>query len=100
MRNTLSRWRYELAALVVAVACIALHLKTSLTPTIGLTKESSTALVRGIQLLEGPATDLKFRLRWPVAAHPAVVVVAIDERSAQKFGLFPWPRERMARAIE
>ncbi len=70
-------------------------------PAIGLVRAASAdPVVRGIQLAEARASDLKFRMRGAIAPNPAVVVVAVDEKSAQKFGLWPWPRDRMAKAIE
>jgi adenylate cyclase len=94
----LSRRRYELVALAVALFCVFLHLRASSARAIGLT-ESADPLVRGVQLVEARSYDLRFRIRGAVEPHPAVTVVAIDEKSAQKFGLPPWPRHRMATAI-
>ncbi len=95
----LSRRRYELVALAVALVCAVLHLRATSLRAIGLT-EGADPIVRGIQLLEARAYDLRFRVRGPVQPHPAITVVAIDEKSAQKFGLPPWPRHRMATAVE
>ncbi|MBK7864817.1 MAG: adenylate/guanylate cyclase domain-containing protein [Archangiaceae bacterium] len=95
----LSRWRYVLLAVVVALVCCVLHLRVSAARAIGLT-EGSDPIVRALQLAEARSYDLRFRVRGPVAPHPAITVVAIDEKSAQKFGLPPWPRQRMATAIE
>src|SRR4051794_29699105 len=101
MMGLLSRRRYELVAVAVALVCIVLHLRSSTLPAIGMMRTSSAdPLARGIQLIEARATDLKFRVRGPVPTHPSVVVVAVDEKSAQKYGLWPWPRHRMAKAID
>ncbi|MBL8951409.1 MAG: adenylate/guanylate cyclase domain-containing protein [Myxococcaceae bacterium] len=97
--SLLSRRRYELVALAVALVCALLHLRATSVRAIGLT-EGADPIVRSIQLLEARASDLRFRIRGPVEPHPAITVVAIDEKSAQKFGLPPWPRHRMATAIE
>ena len=87
--------------MLVAAACVVLHLRSSLTPSIGLTRDGgASSLIRAIQLGEARATDLKFRFRGPRTPHPDVVVVAVDEKSAQRFGLFPWPRERIAAALQ
>ena len=100
MLGLLARRRYELVAVAVALICIVLHVRVNATRDIGLTRtEGGGALVRAIQLAEDRATDLKFRIRGPVAPDPAVVVVAVDEKSAQKFGLWPWPRYRIAKAM-
>lgn len=101
----LSRRRYELLALAIAFFCAVLHLYVDIQSATGLAVGSSKAsvlstLVRGVQLLEGRATNLKFGLRGPQAPHPDVVVVAIDEKGAQKYGLWPWPREVFAKGIE
>jgi adenylate cyclase len=101
MLGLLSRRRYELVAIAVALVCSFLHLRSSTLPAIGLVRDaSSDPVARGILLIEARATDLKFRMRGPIDPHPAIVVVAIDEKSAQKYGLWPWPRHRMAKAIE
>ncbi|MBX7115281.1 MAG: adenylate/guanylate cyclase domain-containing protein [Myxococcaceae bacterium] len=101
----LSTRRYELLALAIAIVCAALHIYVDSQPTIGLPlgpaqTSAMAALVRGIQQLEGRAMDLKFRFRGKRPPHPDVVVVAIDEKSAQKHGLWPWPRDVFAKGIE
>ncbi len=101
----LSSRRYELLALAIAIVCAALHIYVDSRPTIGLTlgpaqTSAMAAWVRGIQQLEGRAMDLKFRFRGERAPHPDIVVVAIDEKSAQKHGLWPWPRDVFAKGIE
>src|SRR4051812_47556119 len=95
----LSKRRYELLAIAVALICCLLHLRVSTQRAIGLT-QGSDPIVRAIQLAEARSYDLRFRIRGPIDPHPAVTVVAIDEKSAQKFGLPPWPRHHMAAAIE
>jgi len=95
----LSRRRYELVALAVALVCAFLHLRANALPAVGLTGRSDP-LIRGVQLLEARAYDLRFRIRGANEPHPAITVVAVDEKSAQKFGLPPWPRHRMAAAVE
>lgn len=105
MKNFLSRRRYELLALAIALVFSAVHLWADAKPPVGLIagKPRSLALtdavLRGIQALEGRATDFQFRLRGERSPHPDVVVVAIDEKSAQRYGLWPWPRTRIAAAI-
>jgi adenylate cyclase len=101
MLGLLSRRRYELVAIAVAFICILLHLRSSELPAIGLMRTGSAdPLTRSVQLMEARASDLKFRIRGPTAPNPNVVIVAVDEKSAQKFGLWPWPRDRMAKAID
>lgn len=43
-----------------------------------------------------------YRLRWrgPLPAPPSVVIVAIDEKSIQRLGRWPWPRSTMAQVVD
>ena len=102
MHQLLSRWRYELLALGVSLVFAAAHVLVEGQPTVGLLADGAqgSTVVRAVQLLEGRAADLKFRLRGPRPPHPDLVVVAIDERSAQRYGLWPWPRDLFARGLE
>ena len=102
MKTLLSRHRFEALALGLAVLFCALHVWVNKAPVIGtLGQERQTPLlVRAAQIAEGRATDLQFALRGPRPAHPDVVVVAVDEKSAQKYGLWPWPRDLLARGID
>ena len=104
MTKFLSARRYEALALAVSLFCVALHLWSDAQPSIGLiagkaSTSAMSALGRGIHLTEGRVTDLKFRMRGPMVPDPAVLVVEIDEKSAQKYGLWPWPRARLATAL-
>lgn len=49
--------------------------------------------------LEYAALDAKFRAR-EIPFDPKVVVAAIDEKSIEKYGLFPWNRKRIADLID
>ncbi len=102
MKTLLSRLRFEALALGLAVLFCALHVWVDDSPVIGTRSEgkSSLLLVRALQISEGRATNLKFAIRGPRPSSPDVVVVAVDEKSAQRFGLWPWPRELVARAID
>ncbi len=104
MTKFLSARRYEVLALACSLLCVVLHVWSDAQPSIGLiagkaSTSTLSALARGIHLIEGRATDLKFRLRGPSTPDPAVLVVAIDEKSAQKYGLWPWPRAHLAAAL-
>ncbi len=99
MGSLLSRRRYEVLALAIALASASIHVWSFRTPVVGLTEQKVPTPIRAVQLLEGRVTDLKFRLRGERAPHPDVVVVAIDEKSSQKYGLWPWPRSIVARAV-
>ena len=98
MPNPVSRWRYELLALAVALVGSGLHYLTT-SPIVGIDKAKHSAFERAVAQLEGRASDLKFRLRGERPAEPSVMVVAIDEKSAQKYGLWPWPRSILAQAL-
>lgn len=46
------------------------------------------------------ASDLRFRLRGPRAAGPEVVIAAVDEKSIDQLGRWPWPLTIQAHLIE
>ncbi len=95
----LARRRFEVLALMIGLLAVAVHLATAV-PRVGLATTDASFLERLVQLAEGRLTDLKFRFRGPVAPHPDVVVVAIDEKSVRAWGLWPWSRRHMAEAFE
>ncbi|MHB8875612.1 MAG: CHASE2 domain-containing protein, partial [Myxococcaceae bacterium] len=102
MGDLMSRRRYELLAVAIGVVCAGVHYWSDGQPASGLEAPGSPSpgvLLRTIQLIEGRANDMKFRARGVRASHPDVVVVAIDERSTQRFGLWPWSRSHIAEAI-
>ncbi|MFP2906690.1 CHASE2 domain-containing protein [Pyxidicoccus sp. 3LFB2] len=103
MTSFLSRHRFELLALVLAAASCALHVWVERTPVVGLAAGSdkeAPLLVRGIHLLEGKATDLQFLLRGQRTPSDQVLVVEVDEKSAQAHGRWPWPRDVVAKAVD
>lgn len=70
----------------------------------------SIVLVVGIVLLYGigpafleilalKALDLRFLFRGPIQPGPEVVIAAIDEKSVDEIGRWPWPRSRIAEVI-
>lgn len=95
----LARRRFEVLALVVGLLTATIHIATA-SPRVSGSAIAPTVLERAVQLAEGRLTDLKFRLRGNVAPHSNVVVVAIDEKSAQAWGLWPWSRRHLAEAFE
>jgi adenylate cyclase len=102
MTSFLSRHRFELLALALAAASCALHVWVECTPVVGLkagSDEDAPLLVRGIHLLEGKATDLQFLLRGTRDPSDKVLVVEVDEMSAQAHGRWPWPRDTVALAV-
>ncbi|KFE64711.1 CHASE2 domain-containing protein [Hyalangium minutum] len=102
MKNFLSRHRFEVLALGLAVLFGFLHVWVDDAPVIGSRVDDKAAplLIRALQAAEGRITDLQFALRGRRPAHPDVVVVAVDEKSAQRYGLWPWPRDLLARAMD
>ncbi len=102
LSRLLVRFRYELVALAMAAAVGALHvwfeeapLPSGGTGPAGLRE----VLLRGLASAEGKAEDLQFLLRGPVASVPELVVVAIDEKSIQRHGRWPWPRDLLAQGL-
>ncbi|PZR07034.1 MAG: hypothetical protein DI536_28670, partial [Archangium gephyra] len=83
-------------ALLTFVLFAVVHFSTS-APILGLTREGNF-LHRFVQNFEARMSTVFFRLRGEKPAHPDVVVLEIDERGAQKFGLWPW-REALAVAL-
>lgn len=50
---------------------------------------------------EARTYDLRFKsLRGPVAPHPDIAVIAIDDRSIAELGRFPWSRRQYVRLLE
>jgi adenylate cyclase len=93
-----SRRRYELVGLVVAVAVALLHFAVDGRQAGARGGAGSTA-IRAFSALEGRASDLHLWVRGVRAPHPALVVAAVDERSVQRYGRWPWSRELQARAV-
>ncbi|HEX4462147.1 MAG TPA: adenylate/guanylate cyclase domain-containing protein [Polyangia bacterium] len=53
-----------------------------------------------LRMMEGFATDLKFRLRGPRPLAPKIVMVEIDEDAINQLGRWPWHRDAMAVLIQ
>lgn len=98
MRELLSRRRYEVLALLTFAVFGYTHLVTS-EPLMGLGAKGDV-VHRFVQNLDGRVTNTLFRLRGEQPAHPDVVVMEIDERGAQRYGLWPWPRDVLATALD
>jgi adenylate cyclase len=71
-------------ALVVAFALTALYFKS-----FGF-----------FEILEDKTLDLRFSLRGKKAPGPETVIAAIDEKSINKLGRWPWPRSVWARVVD
>jgi len=93
-----SRRRYELVGLAVAGSLALLHLGTDGRQA-GARSGPAMAVVRLLSALEGRVSDLQMRARGVRPPHSDVVVAAIDERSVQRHGRWPWRRELVAEAI-
>jgi len=93
-----SRRRYELVGLAVATAMALLHWATDGRQA-GAGTGPRAAVLRILSALEGRASDLQIWARGTRAPHPDVVVAAIDERSVQRYGRWPWSREVLAHTV-
>ena len=92
------RRRYELVGLGVATAMALLHWASDGRQA-GARTGPIAGVLRVLSALEGRASDLQVWARGVRAPHPDVVVTAIDERSVQRYGRWPWNRELLARAV-
>jgi adenylate cyclase len=52
------------------------------------------------EVLEAKTLDLQFALRGPVSPGPETVIAAIDEKSINRLGRFPWPRSTWGRVVD
>ncbi len=103
LSRLLIRRRYELVALAVAGLVAALHVffEGAPLPSGGSGPAGAReVLLRGLASAEGKAEDLQFLLRGPAAPVPELRVVAIDEKSIQRYGRWPWPRDVLARGLK
>ncbi len=71
-------------ALIVAVVLSALHLMHA----------------QFLEVLEEKTLDMRFSLRGKIAPGPETVIAAIDEKSINKLGRFPWPRSVWGRIVD
>jgi adenylate cyclase len=94
-----SRRRYELVGLAVALLVATVHWAVDGEGQLGRRMGLGTPAVRAISALEGRAADLQVSARGVRRPHPDLVVVAVDERAVQRFGRWPWNRELLARAL-
>lgn len=68
--------------------------------TIGLTLALFVLEPPLLEVIELNWLDLRFRARGPVPPGPAVVIAAIDEKSLEAEGRWPWPRQRIAALVD
>ena len=52
------------------------------------------------EILEQKTLDMRFLARGHVAPGPETVIAAIDEKSINKLGRFPWPRSVWGRVVD
>ena len=55
---------------------------------------------RFFEVLEEKTLDLRFTLRGPIEPGPETVIAAIDEKSINKLGRWPWPRSVWGRVVD
>lgn len=103
MKKFLAKRRFEVLALSISLVCALIHRASDNTPVVDDYTAQQPSLIRsflrGVITLESRATDFQFQLRGEKKPHPDVVVVAIDEKAAQDFGLWPWPRDFTGKAL-
>lgn len=75
-----------------------LHLATS-KPLVGL-QQGGDPVHRIVQSFEARMSTVFFLLRGEIDPQPDVLVLEFDERGAQRYGLWPWPRNEIAKAID
>ena len=56
--------------------------------------------LRPLAALENRLLDLRFQLRGDLPTRDDVVVAAIDEKSIERFGRWPWPRTVLAQLVD
>lgn len=67
-----------------------------------------TIVMAGLMLMEFPflealeerSPDYRFKLRGRLKPPGNIVIVAIDEKSIERFGRWPWTRDIMARLVD
>ncbi len=52
-----------------------------------------------LKAIEFKSYDLRFRMRGHLDAHPDVLVVAIDAKSVDELGRWPWERSKIAKVV-
>jgi adenylate cyclase len=58
------------------------------------------ANVRFFEVLEEKTLDMRFLVRGPIQPGSETVIAAIDEKSINKLGRFPWPRSVWGRVVD
>ena len=68
--------------------------------TIGVVMALFAAGMPVLDAIELSWLDLRFRTRGRIAPSPTVVLAAIDEKSLEAEGRWPWPRSRIAALVD
>ncbi len=53
-----------------------------------------------LEYVEVKTYDLRFRARAPLKPSPAIAIAAVDEKSLEAIGQWPWPRTQMAALVD
>ncbi len=56
--------------------------------------------VKFFDVLEEKTLDMRFTMRGKISPGPETVIAAIDEKSINKLGRFPWPRSVWGRVVD
>ena len=59
----------------------------------------ATGIFPFLDQMELRTIDLRFLLRGPVAPNPGIVLAAVDEKSIDREGKWPWPRTKIAALV-
>jgi adenylate cyclase len=87
-----NRWAFVISAALCAVS-VGLYGAVYLRP-------HPNPFLRFLSNLELKTLDVRFQLRGPRFPGPAVVIVAIDEKSQDLLGRWPFPRSNFAQAVD
>ncbi len=88
--------RYGGPLLIGTVVCFASLLLYALTYLV----QSSSPAFKFFKDIESRTLDMRFRVRGPTKPDPAIVIVAIDEKSEDVLGRWPFPRTVFADALD
>jgi len=53
-----------------------------------------------LETLEEKLLDYRFKIRGPLKTPDSVVIAAIDEKSIERLGRWPWDRDRITKLVE
>jgi adenylate cyclase len=81
------------------------HKKTYISFSIGILITLTIALlmyvkISPLEMLQEKLYDLRLKIRGKVIPPPHVIIIAIDDKSLERLGRWPWSRDKMARLTE